>query len=366
VRFNIDAAGVFDCLRMPGAERGIYYPTSLDQSELKPPLTFTPQSHCHTSSNAPKPTTVLLLGNLKQNTNMSSQPTIAILSIGQMGLGIASLLIAHNYRVITNVGDRSKSTQNRAKLANITCADTDEELVQQADYILSIVPPRDAVATAQRIADTKVQKDLWYLDLNAISPATARQIADILSSKANLRLVDGGIIGGPPSKAADGKWTRPDIPISGSNRLPDEKLVEVLNMRFVGDQIGKASGLKCCFAALSKGFTALALQSFTTASSLGVYDELQDYLAIYNPAAGEKARKSVVGCTGKAYRWVEEMNQIGECFAADGGWEANAKVFREIAGVFQGLADVVEKEGQEGMRDTEGVVKVLGEGLREK
>jgi hypothetical protein len=58
------------------------------------------------------------------------------------------------------------------------------------------------------------------------------------------------------------------------------------------------------------------------------------------------------------------MNQIGETFAVEGGWKARAEVFREIAGVFQGLADVVEKEGVEGMGDTEGVVKVLGEGLR--
>ena len=72
-----------------------------------------------------------------------------------------------------------------------------------------------------------------------------------------------------------------------------------------------------------------------------------------------------MGCTGKAYRWVEEMRQIGECFAGQGGW-AQANVFREIAGVFQGLADVVEKEGREGMGNVEGVVGVLGEQLRRK
>jgi len=299
-------------------------------------------------------------------TIMSPSPTIAILSIGQMGLGIASLLLAHNYRVITNVSDRSPSTQDRAKSANIACVDTDEELVQQADYILSIVPPRDAVATAKRVAATKATKEVWYLDLNAISPATSRQIRDILKENESVKMVDGGIIGGPPSQAEDGSWTKPGIPISGPNKIPDEELITVLNMRLVGKEIGGASGLKCCFAALSKGFTALALQSFTTAAAIGVYDELQYYLEVYNPGAGEKGRRAVVGCTGKAYRWVEEMNQIGECFAADGGWEAQAMVFREIAGVFQELADVVEKEGQGGISDVKGVVEVLGDGLRER
>jgi 3-hydroxyisobutyrate dehydrogenase-like beta-hydroxyacid dehydrogenase len=292
-------------------------------------------------------------------------PTIGILSIGQMGLGIASLLLAHNYRVISNVSDRSRATQQRAASAQIGCVDSDEELVQQADYILSIVPPRDAVATAKRIVAAlgKIEKEIWYLDLNAVSPATARGIGELFAG-LNVTFVDGGIIGGPPAKADSGAWTKPGVPISGPQRIEDEKLVEVLNMRYVGDEIGKASGLKCCFASISKGFTALALQSFTTAQTLGVYDELQDYMAIYNVGLAERARKTVVGCTGKAYRWVEEMNQIGECFATEGGWQDQAKVFREIAGVFQGLADVVEKEGTEGMGDSKGVVKVLGEGLR--
>ena len=85
---------------------------------------------------------------------------------------------------------------------------------------------------------------------------------------------------------------------------------------------------------------------------------------MYNPGARTKAEKSIVGCTGKAYRWVEEMNQIGQCFSEEGGWEEQARVFREIAGVFGGLADVVEKEGREGMGNVEGVVDVLGKGLR--
>tara|TARA_R110002003_G_scaffold186_10_gene14591 strand:+ start:8335 stop:9234 length:900 start_codon:yes stop_codon:yes gene_type:complete len=296
-----------------------------------------------------------------------------------MGLGIASLLLATNYRVITNVSDRSKATQDRAKSANIECVTSDVDLVQQADYILSIVPPRDAIATAQRIEAAfrsneqhNSRKTIFYLDLNAISPSTARQIEAIFAPhRPGILFVDGGIIGGPPAKSTTptsavdtSTWSKPEIPISGPDAIPHTDLVQELNMRNVGPQIGSASGLKCCFAALSKGFTALALQSFTTAEALGVYGPLQEYLAQYNAAAGEKARKSVVGCTTKAYRWVEEMNQIGETFAVEGGWKARAEVFREIAGVFQGLADVVEKEGVEGMGDTEGVVKVLGEALR--
>merc|ERR1712225_209093 len=77
--------------------------------------------------------------------------TIGILSIGEMGMGIAKLLIAHNYRVVTNLEGRSADTQARVKAASIDSLPDDTSLVTEADYILSIVPPRDAVATAKRI-----------------------------------------------------------------------------------------------------------------------------------------------------------------------------------------------------------------------
>jgi hypothetical protein len=215
---------------------------------------------------------------------------------------------------------------------------------------------------------------LYYLDLNAISPDTARKISSMFEERAGeeVRFVDGGIIGHPPvapstlsdaSKEADSPgsdWSRPGVPLSGPHSIPSANLASVLNTQHISPTIGTASGLKCCFAALSKGFIALALQSFTTASSLGVLPELLEYMDLNTRA---KAERGVVGCTGKAYRWVEEMRQIGDCFAAEGGWQ-QASVFREIAGVFQGLADVVEKEGKEGMKDVQGVVGALGKDLQ--
>ncbi|KAI4703351.1 hypothetical protein J4E81_002229 [Alternaria sp. BMP 2799] len=117
--------------------------------------------------------------------------TVAIISIGQMGLGIAALLTSHNYRITTNISGRSAATKVRAESAGIHLYATDEELVADADYILSIVPPSDAVATAKRVVSAlqsekceserreKRKGAVWYLDLNAISPDTARSIAGL-------------------------------------------------------------------------------------------------------------------------------------------------------------------------------------------
>jgi hypothetical protein len=110
-------------------------------------------------------------------------------------------------------------------------------------------------------------------------------------------------------------------------------------MKHVNNTIGSATGLKMCFASLSKGFTALAIQSFTTAYNLNVLDELKEHMSEFNPAALQNAERSLPGMCPKAYRWVHEMREIAETFEADGGFEAQESSFRSIAEVYELVAE---------------------------
>jgi len=281
--------------------------------------------------------------------------TLGIISIGDMGLGIAKLLLASNYRVITNVSNRSEATQARAKKNNIELVSTDLELCNSADYILSIVPPKDAKAIAQRIVKAvtsfefnKRSSPLFFLDLNAISPQTARDIDDLIRpSSPNVKFIDGGIIGGPPAIKEDGTWSRPSIVVSGPHQLSraqpgGDALAQALNVKHVSESIGSATGLKMCFASLSKGFTALAIQSFTTAHNLGVLDELRSHLDEFNPAFRAGAERGLASMAPKAYRWVAEMDEIAKTFEADGGFNEEESPFRAIARTYHLVAHETE------------------------
>ena len=101
------------------------------------------------------------------------------------------------------------------------------------------------------------------------------------------------IIGAAPKLQADGSWTKPSLVVSGPHKL-DSQLAETLNVTHVADTIGPASGLKICFASTTKGLTAIAIQSFTTAHRLGVLDHLQDHLKECSPKTGELAAKGPV------------------------------------------------------------------------
>ncbi|KAI7286884.1 6-phosphogluconate dehydrogenase C-terminal domain-like protein [Hortaea werneckii] len=285
--------------------------------------------------------------------SVSAPPaTVGVISIGDMGVGIARLLIANNYRVVTNASDRSQATQDRARCNGVELMSDDVELCNTADYIVSIVPPRDAFATAKRIVTATESaryqsrtNPLCYLDLNAISPHSSRKIDELLkTSQSAVKFIDGGIIGGPPRQNDDGSWYRPSIPLSGAENLASlspSGLAGILNTSYVGPVIGSATGLKMCFAALSKGFTALAIESLTTAHNLGCLPELKRHLEDFNPGAA-KAINSLTTMPPKAYRWEREMDEIAKTFEADGGFAEDESMFRPIAKVYRLVAEGTE------------------------
>ena len=79
---------------------------------------------------------------------------------------------------------------------------------------------------------------------------------------------------------------------------------------------------------MSKGFTAIAVEAFTTAESMGVLPELQEHLKDYNPGLGAAAAKSLVGMPPKAYRWVAEMEEIAVTMEQFGGFRSRANAVK--------------------------------------
>ncbi|KAI1430308.1 6-phosphogluconate dehydrogenase [Xylaria sp. FL1777] len=315
---------------------------------------------------------------------------IGVLSIGDMGMGIAKLLIANGFSVATNCKGRSNDTIERAQSAQVEIYKSDEHLAEACDVILSVVPPRDAAATAQRIVDAvtgpfRRSTPLYFADLNAVAPSTTKTIAALFEqTRGQVRFIDGAIIGGPPALKSSGassaaqpataEWSVPSIPVSGPHKFSSipgygEKLSATLNARHVSDEIGVASGLKMCFASLTKGFTSLAIQSFTTAKRLGVLDELQSELQGFVPGHLSAAQRGVIGMAPKAYRWVREMEEIALTFDEEGGFPQD--LFKGVADVYRAVAeDTVLGKEKVGKRkrgtDVHDMAAAMAEGLENK
>jgi L-threonate 2-dehydrogenase len=239
---------------------------------------------------------------------MKARPTIGIISPGDMGHAIGAVLVQHGLHVLTNLQGRSARTVALARQAGITDVSDDETLVREADMLLSVLVPAQAYAFAERIAVAMCATGSTplFADCNAISPRTVRSIERLLR-EVGAEVVDVGIIGAP--LRAGRAETRLYASGPGAQRLAI--LGEYgLDVRVIGPQVGRASGLKMCYASLTKGLNALAIQALAAGEVLGLSETLIGELRESQAELLGWFERQVPRMPPKAYRWVGEMGEI--------------------------------------------------------
>jgi len=240
--------------------------------------------------------------------------TVGILSPGDMGHSVGQVLGAHGLRVIACLQGRSERTRALAVEAQIEAVPTYPALVQEADLILSILVPAQAMQAATVVAQaiSETGAEVVYADCNAIAPQTVRQIGTVIT-KAGRRFVDASIVGGPPRGDAG-----PRVYASGPHAEALEALRPFgLNVIVLGEQIGQASAIKMCYAALTKGLTALCTELLTAAQVLGVSEALAQEFQRSQPTQYARMQR-LPGMPIKSRRFVGEMEEIAKTFEAVG------------------------------------------------
>ncbi len=265
--------------------------------------------------------------------------TVAIVAPGEMGAAVAARLGEHGVTVTTSLAGRSAASMARAERARMRPAADDDALIGGADFFLSICPPGEAVALAQRLvpALTRARKKPVYVDCNAISPATAIAIGKVLAP-TGCPYVDGGIIGPPPLANAAGTGTR--IYVSGAAAHEVARLGDFgVPFPVLDGPIGAASALKMSYGGITKGFTAIAVAMVLGATRAGSADALHQELALSQPQLLAWLTRQVPRMYPKAYRWVAEMEEISQ-FLGDGA--PGSDMFADIARLYRDIADVAE------------------------
>lgn len=131
---------------------------------------------------------------------------------------------------------------------------------------------------------------------------------------------------------------------------------------------GQLTGDVFCFC-IVQGLTALAIESFTTASSLGLLKPLQDQLAEKTPLISNFVNNAIVQMPPKAYRWVGEMEEIAETFHTEAGFDKD--IYNGAAEVFRSINEDTELGREKShMRNrgktVEDVTGLLAEGMKRR
>jgi 3-hydroxyisobutyrate dehydrogenase-like beta-hydroxyacid dehydrogenase len=239
-----------------------------------------------------------------------SLKTIGLLSPGDMGHEVGRVLRQNGLEVITCLQGRSERTRKLAEAANIREVASYPALVQEAELILSILVPAQASQAAELVVQALAETggSLTYADCNAIAPQTVRQIGAMITA-AGSRFVDASIIGPPPRQPGATRFYASGPALEDFLGLKDFGL-EIMDL---GPEIGRASALKMCYAALTKGLSALSLELLIAGEALGVLEPL---LAEFQTSQQGhlRAMERLTGVPTKSRRWVGEMEEIAQTF----------------------------------------------------
>ena len=269
---------------------------------------------------------------------------IAIIAPGEMGAAIGARLRERGARVLTSLAGRSSASAGRAERAGLQPVERDDDLVAESDFLMSVVPPGDAVALAERLRPVRARskKKPVYVDCNAIAPDTAERIGTILVG-TGCAYVDGGIIGPPPSATAT---AHTKLYVSGEAAGEALRLGSYgLDVRLVDGAVGAASALKMSYAGITKGFTALGAAMMLGADRAGCDEALRRELAESQPHFLAWLSRQIPRMYPKAYRWVAEMDEIAHFLDGD---PAGHDIYRGMARFYDRMAEVAARPRQAG------------------
>src|ERR1700728_4792812 len=233
-------------------------------------------------------------------------PVIAIIAPGAMGAAVGKRLTDNGLKVLTSLGGRSAETAARAKAAGISDASDNE--IAAADFILSILPPGDALALAERFAPALKASNAKpvYVDCNAINPATVERVAAAIAP-TGCPFVDAGIIGAPPR----GHDAGPRLYASGEAASRFAAVRQYgLDVRVLDGPPSAASALKMSYAGITKGTQAIGAAMMLAAMRGGSAAALFDELSFSQKEMLAQFKQQLTMMPAKAYRWVAEMQEI--------------------------------------------------------
>ena len=261
-----------------------------------------------------------------------SDATAGLLHPGEMGAAVGQCLTGAGHQVLWVPEGRSAATGARAAAAGLVgCGLT--EMMRRCDFIVSVCPPHAALDIARQVAGFGGV----YVDANAISPATAREVAAIVEA-GGASYVDGGIIGTPPvapgfirlylsgPKAGEVRDLFDGSPV-------DARVVDHEGADAVG-AVGAASAVKMAYASWTKGAAALLLAARELARAEGVEETLLAEWGISQPGLEARSAGAAGSAAAKGWRWIGEMEEIAATMAAvglpEGFHQAAAEIYRRF------------------------------------
>jgi 3-hydroxyisobutyrate dehydrogenase-like beta-hydroxyacid dehydrogenase len=226
---------------------------------------------------------------------------VGFIGFGEVASTLSQGLLDGGADVSTCLEGRSSSTKELAKKNGVKICLRSVDMAEESDILICSVVPSMAINVAHELG--KYSKGV-YVDINNISPATAREA---LAMVENQRVVDASIIGSVKKNGS-----KVQIIASGNSAADFAILNDFgLNIRVIGSEIGQSSGIKMLRSSYTKGVSALLWETVLAAYEMGIDEEVLDIIGeTEGDHFKDSANSRLVSSAVHSNRRYEEMKEV--------------------------------------------------------
>ena len=234
-------------------------------------------------------------------------PSVAIIAQGSMGAAVGTRLTEHQVTVLTSLTGRSEASGKRAREAGMKAV-SDRELAE-ADFFLSIVPPGEALALAERLEPAlhRRQQEADLCRMQRGRPGTVNQIKKVIAA-TGCPFVGAGIIGPPPKPGTANTKFYASGPQAGEFAKLNEYGLIVRVLDRPSHLRRSAENVLCRH---HQGLHRVGRRHDACRHARRFSRSAKAELAESQPALLGFLSRSVTSMYAKAYRWVAELDEIG-------------------------------------------------------
>jgi 3-hydroxyisobutyrate dehydrogenase-like beta-hydroxyacid dehydrogenase len=219
---------------------------------------------------------------------------------GLQGEGVTQMSLCH---LRQDDPRRVAWVKAQAKEAGVQYRETITEVVQAAQFILSVVSLDGAVAAAQQAVGS-LRSGKTYLDLTSSFPDDMKAIAKMIAPTGAV-FVDGAMMAAVPQHRH-----KVLTYVAGPQAGETAELLNAwgMNLKVVGDEPGQASAIKLVLSVGTKGFEAVLVEMLLAAHHFGVENHVLSALNEFFKKGLDSGIHRLVGSDAvHAGRRVKEM-----------------------------------------------------------
>ncbi len=264
--------------------------------------------------------------------NAKRSSVVGILYCGDLGSAVARLLRRSGVRVVTTCADRSGRTRERAAECDIEILSSLDDVVRESDLVISLVLPTAAIDVARQFADRShlCPESTVFVDANSTGLEVVSEIEQMLVGQ-NIDFVDATIHGGAARLEQIGVMY-----VSGRTANKVETIFRnILQVRWLGDQIGMATRMKLLLAGFSKSLNALFLEIVGLSHNAGMMEQFLEGCRHFYPGVMTAIERMLPTYPQHAARRVGELQYIQSladtCQARHGMIDAAAELLQMLS-----------------------------------